>query len=132
MKVLTATTLTQGQRASDFTWCIDGELVMPSPFICDRDRAEGPDGGCGCGRSFGGLSSHKSTTTALVVDKPGWTLDDLTEAIRGYRQAAGWDSLDEEGDPAEQIAIVIAETVAGYDDGDVLEFRLGVIGQRRQ
>jgi hypothetical protein len=132
MKVLTATTLTQGQRASDFTWCIDGELVMPSPFICAHDRAEGPDGGCGCGRSFDGLSSHKSTTTARVVDKPGWTRDDLTEAIRGYRQAAGWEALDEEGDPAEQVAIVIGEIVAGFDDGDVLEFRLGVISQRRQ
>jgi hypothetical protein len=131
MKIITATTLTQGQRASDFTWCIDGELVTPPPFICDRDRAEGPDGGCGCGRSFAGLSSHKSTTTALVKDMDGWTLDDLTEAIRGYRQSAGWDQVDEDGDPAEKIAATVAEIAEEYDAGDVIEFRLGEIGRRQ-
>lgn len=51
MKIITATSQTQGQRASDFSFCIEGELVTYATVICDRDREEGPDGGCGCGRS---------------------------------------------------------------------------------
>jgi hypothetical protein len=104
VKLLTATTQTQGQRASDFTWCVEGEVVTPAGVICDRDRTEGPDGGCGCGcgcgcgRSFGGLNSHKATTTAIVRDVDGYTFEDLTEAVRSYRQQAGWAELADDPD----------------------------------
>src|SRR5262245_6200262 len=99
MKILAATSQTQGQRASEFNWCIEGEVVTFTG-TCDRDRTEGPDGGCGCGRAFAGLNSHKATTTAIVRDLDGYTLDDLTEAVRSYRQQAGWAEL--AGDKAEQ------------------------------
>ena len=51
------------------------------PFIeCDDGDQ------CGCTRSFAGLTSHRATTTAVVVDRPeldqatytGLLLDDLT------------------------------------------------------
>jgi len=121
MRILTATSRTQGQRASDFHWCIEGEVVTPVRVICDRDRELGPDGGCGCGRSFAGLSSHKATTTAIVREISGYTLEDLTEAVRSYRQQAGCDDGQAE---AEAEAALIAETAARYDEGTILELRL--------
>src|SRR5579862_8855950 len=53
MKILTATSRTQGQRNSDFNWCIEGELVHFG-LVCAADQDD-PDGGCGCGRAFAGL-----------------------------------------------------------------------------
>ena len=94
MKLLTATTETQGQRASDFAWCVPGEIVSPVRLVCDRDREEGPDGGCGCGRSFTGLSSSRGTTTAIVTDIDGYTFDDLVAALRSRADnASELDSL---------------------------------------
>jgi hypothetical protein len=131
MKLLTATAATQGQRASDFAWCVPGEVVTPGVFICDRDRLEGPDGGCGCGRSFAGLNSRAATTTAVVADLDGYTLDDLTVAVAASRQAAGWAEMD--ADPAQaarEEAEMIAETAAEYAVGDVVEIRLGEVARR--
>ena len=48
MKILTATRATQGQRASDFNCCIEGEVVTFVGVLRDTDRREDPDGGCGC------------------------------------------------------------------------------------
>jgi hypothetical protein len=132
VKVLTATTQTQGQRDSDFACCIPGELVQPFAVICDRDLEEGPDGGCGCGRSFAGLNSSKATTTALVKDIAGYTVDDLVTAVMATLQQEGWaDEYDDPDRTARELAEALAETAADYDDGDVLEIRLGVIGRRQ-
>jgi hypothetical protein len=125
MKLLTATTSTQGQRDSDFDWCIEGEVVTPLRVICDSDREEGPDGGCGCGRSFSGLSSHKGTTTAVVRDIDGYTFEDLTEAVRSHRDQAGYDAS-----AAEAEASHIAALADEYDAGTVLELRLDDIEVR--
>jgi hypothetical protein len=132
MKLLTATTVTQGQRPSDFTWAVDGELVRLGE-ICTRDREEGPDGGCGCGRGFGGLNSHKSTTTAMVRDLD-LTFEDYAEAFRSYWQQAGWASLAD--DPAQadgeatEMAAEHAEIASRYPPGTVLERRLDEICER--
>jgi hypothetical protein len=39
MKVLVAAARTQGVRANDHNWCIEGELVRIGE-VCARDRAE--------------------------------------------------------------------------------------------
>lgn len=123
MKLLTATSRAQGQRDSDFTWCVEGELVAPA-MICDRDKQEGPDGGCGCGRSFTGLNSGKSTTTALVSD-----LDlspaDIALALKAHLEQGGWGT--------EQIAEetqAMMNAAAGHPVGTVVEIRMGAIGER--
>jgi hypothetical protein len=128
MKLLTATSRTQGQRDSDFTWCIDGELVTPPTDICGRDL-DNPDGGCGCGRAFIGLNSHKATTTATVRDIDGYTFDDLLTAVCHYRSDSDLDD-DEYRRLVKAETAEIAELAAGYDDGTVLEIRLGEVRER--
>jgi hypothetical protein len=106
MKLLTATRERQGERSGDFCHAIEGELVILG-LVCATDR-ENPDGGCGCGRAFSGLSSKKATTTALVRDLD-LSADDLRLAVGGY-YAAGGMGRDVLGDAA--FAEVVEETVA--------------------
>jgi hypothetical protein len=87
MKVLVATERTQGDREGDYTFCVPGEILW-LPEVCGRDRRD-PDGGCGCGRGFGGLTSHRATTTGEVVDLE-LTYDDLRLAIRTSLTDQGW------------------------------------------
>ena len=71
MKVIVATSATQGARPSDSTECVEGELVWLRD-VCPASRRN-PYGRCECARSFSGMSSNGYTTTALVRDFPGLT-----------------------------------------------------------
>jgi hypothetical protein len=117
MKVLTATSQTQGQRGNDFHWCIEGELVHFG-MVCAADRTD-PDGSCGCGRAFAGLNSHRATTTAMVRDIDGFTRDDYIEAIRSSLSQQGWDP-----GTAEEEADELISMVADWPAGAVAERRL--------
>jgi hypothetical protein len=131
MKLLTATSRTQGRRASDFTWCVEGELVTTFVLVCGRDEREGPDGGCGCGRAFGGLNSHKSTTTAIVRDLD-FTRRDVEIAVRAFREHAGWAALaggETDRFVSDEVSDII-EAAEAYLVGEVLEIRLGKIRTR--
>ena len=86
MKLLTATHLRQGEQAGDFCHAIEGELVLLG-FVCATDEKD-PDGGCGCGRAFSGMSSMRATTTALVRDLDV-TVDDVRLAVEGYHVSSG-------------------------------------------
>jgi hypothetical protein len=124
MKLLTATTLTQGQRDNDYHWCVEGELLR-FDVTCDRD-ARDPDGGCGCGRGFAGMSSERATTTALVRDLP-ISRDDVRIALTASLHAAGY--LRDPDDPAARALIIdeVDELIAiadAFDVGDVIERRL--------
>jgi hypothetical protein len=133
MKLLTATSRTQGRRESDFTWCVEGELVIPGLIICGRDESEGPDGGCGCGRSWSGLNSGKSTTTAMVSDIEGFADGDLTLAVQSSLEQSGLTSLigDLSDLVGEQFARV-AEIAGAYPAGTVLEIRMGAVSAREE
>jgi hypothetical protein len=119
MKILTATTKTQGARFNDFTWTTEGELVWFG-IVCARDERN-PDGGCGCGRAFAGLNSHRATTTAIVTDLP-MTRDDVATALAGYYQSAGYGtySIAELMDEVTEVL----DMVDSWDVGDVIERRL--------
>jgi hypothetical protein len=82
IRIITATSQTQGQRDSDFNWCVEGELVMHAAATCDRGREEGPGGGCGCGcgRAFVGLNSHQADAREDRTDIDGFDLEDLAAA----------------------------------------------------
>jgi hypothetical protein len=125
MKILTATAFGQGIRDNDFTWTIEGELVSVG-LVCARDQKD-PDGGCGCGRAFGGLSSHRATTTALVRDLP-LSRDDVIAALRGYYESAGWGLFtpDEVGDEVDGLIDVVAE----WRTGTIIERRLDYLTPR--
>src|SRR4051794_11077054 len=86
MKLLTATRERQGEQDGDFCFATEGELVLLG-FVCATDEAD-PDGGCGCGRAFSGMSSLRATTTALVRDLD-LSIDELRLAVEGYYAAAG-------------------------------------------
>ena len=88
MRVLVATTATQGARATDFAYCIEGELVWLHP-VCRASELD-PYGACGCGRSFSGLSSSRHTTTALVRDIPGLTRQEYVDASAAGLELMGW------------------------------------------
>ena len=124
LKLLTATNAGQGLRDNDFDWCVEGELVHIG-MVCARDQDD-PDGGCGCGRSFAGLNSHRATTTAMVRETPGFTEDDYVLAIRS--------SLEEQGcDPsfAEHEAALLRCLVRDWPVGVIVERRLDEIVVRQ-
>ena len=106
MKTLVATRRSQGDRADDYMHAVPGELVWLT-WICDRDRRD-PDHGCGCGRAFGGLSSHKATTTAEVVETE-MTEDELRLAFETSLRDQGWIAP---GASAEEVEETLAETLS--------------------
>ena len=125
MKLLTATRERQGERDGDFCFAVEGELVLLG-YVCATDQAD-PDGGCGCGRAFSGMSSLKATTTALVRDLD-LSLDDVRLAVEGYYVAAGMgpDVLGRQ-EFAELVAATVDDMVdvaSGLPDGAVVGRRL--------
>jgi hypothetical protein len=118
MRVLVATARTQGNRPNDYHFCIEGELVRINE-VCARDRDD-PDGGCGCGRGFGGLNSHRATTTARIAEVP-LSLAEYALAIQSSLQQQGWDTCD---DCAMSEAVDLAALVLGWPVGSVVERRL--------
>lgn len=124
LKLLTATNSSQGFRDNDFDWCVEGELVHIG-MVCASDQDD-PDGGCGCGRSFAGLNSHRATTTAMVRDVPGFSDEDYVLAIRS--------SLEQQGcDPsfAEHEAALLRCLVRDWPVGVIVERRLDEIVVRQ-
>jgi hypothetical protein len=86
MRLLTATSATQGSRSDDFYWCTEGELVWVHEDTADE---EDPADVSGIARSWIGLSSHRATTTARVSDLP-FSQADVRLALRGYLESAGF------------------------------------------
>ncbi|RJQ72260.1 hypothetical protein D5S17_26255 [Pseudonocardiaceae bacterium YIM PH 21723] len=122
MKVLVATGQTQGKRPNDFNTCVEGELVWIG-LVCSKD-ARNPDGGCGCGRAFGGLTSRRSTTTAWVVDRD-FSRDSYIRAVQDSFQRQGWpDSL------ADEVCDDLLELAARWPVGTVVERRLDEVRVR--
>src|SRR4051794_13478555 len=131
MKVLTAARAGGGGETGDFCCAVEGELVLLG-LVCATDEAD-PDGGCGCGRAFAGMSSHRATTTALVRDLD-LTYDDLRSAVEAHHVAAGLgpDVLGAEdfadlGEESVEDAVHFARLLPG---GTVVGRRLGHVHRR--
>jgi hypothetical protein len=118
MRVLIATEEGQGQRAGDYCWTVEGELVLAAPLLeCHEPRR------CGCGRGFPGLASARATTTALVADRAGVGPDDLRRAIRDSLDRQGWLRGLAPDDVAEVVADAartISRTAGSFPLGAVL------------
>ncbi len=124
MKVLTATVTTQGYRGNDFDYCVEGELVHVG-MVCAKDRSD-PDGGCGCGRAFAGLNSHRATTTAMIREVD-FTRGDYVEALRSSLAQQGWDAAAAQ-DEADSLLLLADALPVGV----VVERRLSKIAVREQ
>lgn len=124
MKVLVATNDTQGRRSNDFCYCIEGELVTVG-LVCAADESD-PDGGCGCGRAFAGLNSHKATTTAKVKDVE-LSEADYVEALRSSLEQQGWPTED-----VAELAAWLIELVDSWPVGAIVERRLDDIYIREE
>jgi hypothetical protein len=90
MLVLIATNELQGSRADDYSFTVEGELVTPLAAECASGER------CGCTRGFPGLASGFATTTAMVVERPGVTEEDLRDAVFDWLDRTGWIELFEE------------------------------------
>lgn len=117
MRLLVATRETNGRHPGDYDHCIEGELVwLQRPCAWDTRDPAGP---CGCSRGFSGLSSHKATTTALVVDSP-LTEADVRQTIRASLADGGWldpawcspELADEQVDEALRVILAITARFA--------------------
>jgi len=124
MKALTATVTTQGYRGNDFDYCVEGELVHVG-MVCAKDRSD-PDGGCGCGRAFAGLNSHRATTTAMIREVD-FTRGDYVEALRSSLAQQGWDAAAAQ-DEADSLLLLADALPVGV----VVERRLSKIAVREQ
>lgn len=104
MKVLVATTETQGMFEGDYCSTVDGELVYIQSVSC-------PDPLCGCTRGFAGLSSARATTTAMVVDRPDLKIGDLADALTDSLERGGWLRGSSDNEAAEMVGELLTMLV---------------------
>lgn len=90
MLVLVATNDLQGTDPGDYHFTVEGELVTPLAAECASGER------CGCNRGFPGLASGFATTTAMVVERPGVTEEDLRDAVFDWLDRGGWIELFEQ------------------------------------
>lgn len=126
MRILVATSRTNGTEVGDYHHGIDGELVyMQEP--CGKDVRD-PDGPCGCGRGFAGMSSHRASSTALVIES-SLTGHDLREALAASLEAGGWIACSSALDSDEEAWIddlirLIRQVAEHFPVGTVVRRRL--------
>jgi hypothetical protein len=138
MLVLIATHELQGAAPGDYSHTVDGELVTAVVTEC------GSSDSCGCNRGFPGLASAKATTTAMIVDRPGVTDEDLRDAIYDWLDRSGWIDLieraaDERNDLDEDAPLEYADDTVEHMVADHLEmindvcasFPIGAVLSRR-
>jgi hypothetical protein len=125
VKILTATSRTQGQRRDDYYWLTDGEPVYLG-MTCDGARA---DDKCGCARAWTGLDTHKSGTTAQVTDTD-LTREQYTARYGESLAAAGWTGIA----PADLASMAgeLLGIAAHFPAGTVVEHRGRNINARRE
>lgn len=121
MKIIVATSDTQGQRPGDFNYVPEGEVVIVSDCDCLHE-------GCECSRSMVGVFCGRATTTMKVVES------DLTRDVylllirnanKGYEDlGVGQLVFDEQADALLELAMQ-------FPAGAVIE-RVGEDFEQRQ
>jgi hypothetical protein len=130
VKVLVATTATQGQRPNDVCAASQGELVRP-PAV--EHPQEPVDSACGCRRVLVGVDSGEPTTTVLVLDQPELTVGALRRVLFasfGRARAVRPGDCDSETWVA-AVTEELAKAAAAFPVGVVLERRAATLRVRR-
>jgi hypothetical protein len=120
MRVLVATSETQGERDGDYCWTVEGEMVRLPGLTC-------ADPGCGCNKGWAGLSSSRATTTCKVVERDL----DASELLATFTDAfarEGWLVAGEDTDWITDFAwehrkvaeAFPVDTVLGIDNDNVI------------
>lgn len=125
MKVLTATSETQGWRANDYCFTIEGELVIFPAIECDCGTI---DDACGCHRGMAGLASHRATSTLKVVDRPELDRMEYFQLVSEGLKEQGYLPDRLRGDPEveEWLRDFVEDLIgsaAAFDPGTILERR---------
>ncbi len=123
LKVFVATRSTQGDVPGDFCFVPPAELVGRYSMVCDGERPDGS--GCGCGRAFGGFDTHKSTTTAMVVELEMTELDWRTRLFQTLNDT-GWGEAMNATDLAQLV-----DDLVEHDLGAAGKLPVGLIVGRR-
>ena len=129
MLVFEATEEFQGVRPNDYHWATTGELVHLPIVQCDDAES------CGCGRGFCGFDSHRATTTARVVDRPGYDVAQLSKELAVSLCDGGWISRPDSGDElvselAAQIVELANRCAPDGEPGCVIELDGEKVGLR--
>lgn len=111
MKVLVATSRTNGAKDSDFCFTEEGELLYPG-VQCSKWKE------CGCGRSFVGHMTLKATTTMLVQFIP-YSLGQLAHIFLASHQQGGWDKFTPKD--AMEMAQLMVRLAEPFEVGTVVE-----------
>ncbi len=83
MHVMTATRRGQGDSDGDFSFTVDGELVVIPVDVC-------ADAGCGCERAVTGIASGRGSTTFTIADRSDLTPALYSELIVDGLTRQGW------------------------------------------
>jgi len=121
VKVLTATSRTQGQRCNDFNWLTDGELVCLG-MRCDGAKV---DDKCGCARSWTGMATRKAGTTAEVTES-ALTVEEYRAALTVSMD--GWMMTPDE---INAMAAELLDVASHFPVGAVVEHRGQSVQARR-
>jgi hypothetical protein len=125
VKVLVATTETQGWRENDFCAAVEDELVLFVPFQCASGSI---DDGCGCRRAMAGSVSHRATTTVKVLERNDLTRDSYLVLITDSLESQGYVSQELMRKPevtewVEALTDDLIRIAARFPAGTVLERR---------
>ena len=117
MKIIVATKKTQGQRANDFCFVEEGE-ILKFGFQCDNGY---DDDGCGCHRSMIGTTKSSATTTMEIVDRKDLTIPKLTKILQDSFARDGWGEL-QRRDAVKQASLLL-QLAEKFPVGTILERR---------
>jgi hypothetical protein len=123
LNVFVSTTIAQGSVVGDFCFVPAGELVGRYSMVCDDEKRDGSE--CGCGRAFGGFDTHMGTTTAMVVQRDMTELEWRAELYKTLCDTGWADSMQ-----AIDVAELVDELVA-HDLDAAAELPVGLVVGRR-
>ncbi|MDR5698556.1 DUF7715 family protein [Agromyces aerolatus] len=121
MRILTVTARTQGERAGDFCFGMNGELAW-IPGLCAAAILRPDETLCQCRRAFGGVSSGAPSSTALVVETD-WSRREIVLLMRTGAAANQWEAACIPHVADEMLAVAARWPTGAVLERSFVEFR---------